>query len=372
MKKIIAILLISLSLISLVGCNKEPEGLNPDRSTNHKYDFINYLKLDTVGPNGAAIIEVKISDFNVTDFETESDYIAVRKIMEKIVDSIVFDKSENLTNGDIITVGIAENFDTSIVTVDMNLEPIKLQVENLPEPVELDLYADENVSFFALYDTKDVYADFPETSTFSAELKENLEYSISPQTDDKLEINSTILSITAKLSDELLLNPDTDYKTTDMYFKKHGYVVNLSGEKVLRNIVMPINFEQVDHQLILDTLKDRLSEEPITVGEINYYFERVGSVQQLKDQKEGKAFEYIVMAEYSDANGQPAYFRLNVKMVYFNSKIIILSYNNQEAGTVSSEYFAKPYNNANMLIVASEQAAVETPDQNQETDTAKE
>ena len=216
------------------------------------------------------------------------------------------------------------------------------------------------------------YADFPETSTFSAELKENLEYSISPQTDDKLEINSTILSITAKLSDELLLNPDTDYKTTDMYFKKHGYVVNLSGEKVLRNIVMPINFEQVDHQLILDTLKDRLSEEPITVGEINYYFERVGSVQQLKDQKEGKAFEYIVMAEYSDANGQPAYFRLNVKMVYFNSKIIILSYNNQEAGTVSSEYFAKPYNNANMLIVASEQSASETPDQNQGNNTTKE
>ena len=104
MKKIITILLISLSLIGLVGCNKEPEGLNPDRSTNHKYDFINYLKLDTVGPNGAAIIEVKIGDSNVTDFETESDYIAVRKIMEKIVDSIVFDKSENLTNGDIITV----------------------------------------------------------------------------------------------------------------------------------------------------------------------------------------------------------------------------------------------------------------------------
>lgn len=326
MKKI---LILILCLFMLGGCKKE------ETVITYKFDFINYLDIELIGPDGYADLDISISDFSARDFESESDYIAIKKLMNALYECIVASKTENISNGDIIQIGITNNFDLSFAEgIDINLNVHEITADNLPSPKTLDIFADNNVVFYGLENTNDVYYYFPNTTTLNKEMKDNINYEISID-DQNVMKDKTVLTLSYTLNSELL-ESNRKYQTEERYFLANGYIVNAETEKTLKTIVKETDLEKLDKSSTQDVLEGLIID---TVE--GYSFSRLVNLQ-----KSSKPFVYYVVAKFNN-NDRSIYVKYTIKMAYVNKEIKIYSF--ERSSTVDEKYSEEALEDARIV-----------------------
>lgn len=330
--KKILILLVSSFVLFTASC-KSNKGdqislLNKHRSTEYKYDFIDYLDIDIIGPDKGAVLEVSVGDFKVTDFDSEADYISVRKFMEQLINYVVVTKTEGLENGDIIDIYIAEEFgNNQEIVLDINLDYYELLVQDLPEPKEVDLFSSDHVLFYNLKGTNEFYTYIKPTSPLNTEIQENLEYTVKCS-DKNIVENQTILNVTAMLNSDFLSK--NGGLTTDKYMKLQGYSVEYSAEKVLQKIIEPIDFKAIDLNMVKEKLNNFYKEhDTYVVRDIDFVYLELANIQQESEKEDG--FEYIVHTIWFDLNNNNSdiCLRDKVKMAIVEDELVILSSNSR-------------------------------------------
>lgn len=270
MKKIYVLLITALVLFTLSACKKkEPE---PEVIV-HDYYFQDYIDVKIFGADGYAIAKYYPKEFDVKDFKTEEDYIKVRKVMNNMIDKIAFTKNAGLTNGETIYYGTTKDFKLT-EDIDICLDPVPITIEGLPEVKDVDIFGPNVATFYGLEGTNKVVYEFPKINDLPEEILNNLSYRISIDT-SKVEANTTVLRMTAEISNELLRQYDCS--STEEFFVVKGYNVTTKGEKVLRNIVTPIVFSNNNKGAIRTKLNEALKVYLENKG-VNYY--EVASVQQ--------------------------------------------------------------------------------------------
>ena len=344
-------------LMILTGCRHE----EPEPEIVYDYDYIDYLDIEFVGPDGYASMDINIADFNAADFKSESDYIKMKKIINSLYDDVVASKYDEISNNDVIQIGVATTFDISeLGDMSVNLGTHSITVSNLRPPKEMDLFAPENVVFYGLEGTKKVFYYFPTGSAFSNEVKENIKYIISID-DDTIEKNKTVLTLEADMS-PALLNSQRKYGTIKRYFGSNGYVIEPVAERTLKMTVNEDALETLNKSVVRKEMEDRIREN----GEIDgYVFKQVMSIQ-----KTDIPYEYYIVALYSQVDGdRNLYVKYSSNMAYVNNEIIVYQFDRES--TTDAKYATDAYGNARILyryelfeVVEEEVPEEETPENN--------
>lgn len=330
MKKIFILL---LCFLCLTGCKKEIE---EDPVVTYDYDFLDYINLNFVGPDGYAELDITISDFTAKDFKSEEDYIKVKKLITTLFPSIKASKSENLTNGDVIQVGITSGFDTSQTgDLNINLNVHEIEVNGLPDPKTISLFDENNIVFYGLSGTSKVYYYYPSSSLLTNEMKDNLIYDI--QIDDQtVQKDKTVLTLKAKLNQDLL-ESDEKYGTENRYFGAQGYITELSDEKILKTVVYESAFANADKKVIRDALEPQIKE----VGVDGYDFQQIMSIQKTKT-----PFKYYVVAKYAKETKE-IYIKYSVSMAYVDNSLAVYSLSRES--TTDIAFTTKAYEDCEIV-----------------------
>lgn len=349
MRKVFTTLLITLMVFSLAACKKKEEGPTYD------YDFVDYLDIVYIGPNEFADLEITLKDFDSDDFKSDTEFIKIKKFMNELYPFIVADKNANLTNGDTINIGISSEYENTNTDLNINLGVHTYQVQGLKDAVYYDLFDTDTVSFYGLEGTKDVLYKINEKSTLSQNIKDNLTYTISIDTDE-VEEKISVMSIKASLKDSFLKT--TKYSDTETYFKSLGYIVDVETEKALKNTISNNEFESITD---VDTVKAQISEKIKEQGDIdNYQFSELSNVQKTE-----KAYTYDIIAKY--VNGEKvAYVEFESKLAYLDGEIKYLSFNKLK--TVN-ERFATEALDKNELLFTFNTFIIEEESEPEETTT---
>ena len=356
MKKLLTTLLITFMIFGMAACKKKEEGPTYD------YDFVDYLNITYVGPNEFADLDISLKDFDADDFESDTEFIKIKKFMNTLYPYVVADKTSNLANGDVITIGISTDYEGVVNELNMNLGVHTYQVDGLKDAVYYDLFEADTVSFYGLEGTSDVLYKINEKSTLSQNIKDNLTYSISIDTDE-VEEKLSIMTIKASLKDSFLKT--TKYSDTETYFKSLGYIVDVEGEKALKNTVSNKAFETITDT---DIVKTQLIEKIKEQGDIdNYQFSELSNVQKTQ-----KAYTYDIVAKY--VNGEKtAYVEFESKLAYLDGEIKYLSFNKLK--TVNERFATEALDNNELLftfntfIIEEEPETTDVPAETVETTT---
>lgn len=300
LKKIYGLLLCTVLTVCTVGCSSGAQ-LNKDRAKNYTYDFVQFLSAKVYGPNGYGFLEVKPKELKVSDFKSEKEYIAVKKAVNSLqlyfdqdnlsqATNLVIDKPNQLSNGDIVTLGISDDFDsTTISNLNINLEPFQFQVRNLKEPVTLDLFDPSSVAFLALDedDNDTIYPVKIYDGAVPDNILDQITYEATTDDDDLIE-GETILSVDAEIV-PLLDNDGNGLPTTlGTWLGKKGYLTKTVDEKVLRDIAQPVTFNgDVIKEIAPKLLKTLRADDDSTIS--------VATVQQLNvAQSAYDPYDYVV------------------------------------------------------------------------------
>lgn len=161
-------LLASISfVIPLAGCGTEPEQIPAENKTKEqvvvnesaqqrkaktKYDFYDYISFKVIGTDGIAAIEdLKINELNPKDFESDSDYIRVKQLMND--GGLSVDKQNNIKNNDIITISLNPAVEPTDKDRELlNLSSYKYKVEGLKKGEEINLDKDIDMTYY-LFET---------------------------------------------------------------------------------------------------------------------------------------------------------------------------------------------------------------------------
>lgn len=347
LRKAVILMASALMTVGTVGCSKKTEtpALNANRGTDYTYDFINYMDVSFLGNDGSGSVEVTPKDISVKDFESEDDYIAVKKLLEEIdltykpatgdseeVTSEYFSvtPAENLSNGDIVTFAIDPDFKNES-NVSINLEPYQYQITDLGNQAQLDLFGESNVIFYGLEGTNEVYAAIKEDSDFPEELKDNIQYKITPDS-QKLEVDKTILSIDASLNDEFLKQDDADYRNLSEYLLKKGYQSETSKDKVLTTIVGPTNFNKVANKknmaaAITKAIQENLENSDPVYSLVN--IQRSTTAEEDPEQTSVDRYTYYVIFWVRNADtGESKLKAAQVRMVEVDGEMQVLEVTN--------------------------------------------
>lgn len=325
MKKIIVLL---LCLLCLTGCGKKND--EPVEEITYDYDFMNYINISYVGPNGYAQMDITLKDFSAKDFKSEDDYIKMKKLINSLFPHILATKRENISNGDIIQIGISDQFNYNQVgDLSINLNVHELAVNSLAEPKILNAFDESNVIFYGLDGTSKIYYYFPSGTKFSKEAQENLIYNIQID-DDTVQKDKTVLTLNVQLKDSLLNSSDT-YGTIERYFGNQGYVINNTEEKILKNVVKESALANADKKVVRSAIEDQIKEN----GVDGYDFSQIMSIQ-----KTPTPFNYYVVARFTN-DTKTMFIKYSVSMAYVNNQVVIYSLNRESA--TEEAYSTKPY-----------------------------
>lgn len=313
----------------LTGCKKnteeeEPVNLNEARAGNYKYDFAEFLDLKLYGYEGHGFIEIKPLDFSVENFDSEEDYIAIKRVVESLKlyhipgsnqsSGMTVTPSEDLKNGDIVVIGLKEGT-TIPEDVSMNILPFQVEIGGLTAPKELNLFDPINVQFWGLDGTNEVYAEKQETDNLPAEVKEHLVYNINMDTDTVQE-GKSILNIHADLDSSFLNNPENPYYTSDIYFGKMAYEAERDSEMVLRNVAYPMNLDEEDQKQLGVTLLTEIKKT-----DAGKSINNVASIQQ--NENPSDPYSYLITLDTKDDKCMKADVR--VAKIFGKYKVLSMS-----------------------------------------------
>ena len=331
-KKILTTSLVALMIVGLSACKeKEPEGPIYD------YDFTDYLDISYVGPNEFADLEISLKEIDSDDFDSDTEFIKIKKFMTNLFPYVVASKTSEITNGDVIQVGISSEYTEGTGDLNINLEVHSFEVNNLPDAVYYDLFDNDTVTFYGLEGTSDVLYKVNQKSTLSQNIKDNLSYTVTIDTDE-VEAKVSVMSIKATLKDSFLKT--TKYSDTETYFKSLGYIVDLEGEKALKETVSYKDFEQLtDKELIKEQLSEKIKEQ----GDIDgYTFSEISNVQKTQ-----KAYTYDIVTKYVNGD-KVAYVEFETKLAYLNGEIKYLSFNKLK--TINERFATEALDNCELLF----------------------
>lgn len=330
MKKILILL---LCFLCLTGCKKKVE---EEPVVTYDYDLMDYINLNYIGPDGYAELDITVKDFTAKDFKTEEDYIKMKKLIAAVYPHMIATKQENLTNGDVIQVGVSSSFDTKQIgdlSIDLNVKEI--EINNLPSPKILYLFDENNVVFYGLANTSKVYYYFPSSTSLTKEMQENLIYDI--QIDDQtVQKDKTVLSLKAGL-DSNLLESSEKYGTDYRYFGSQGYIVELEDEKILKYVVQESALANADKKIIRESLEPKIKE----IGVDGYDFQQIMTIQKTKT-----PFKYYVVAKYSKET-KDLYIKYSVSMAYVNNELAVYSLNRES--TTDIAFTIKAYEDCEII-----------------------
>ena len=298
---------------------------NENRGTDYEYDYINYVDVNVIGPNGYAIVELSLKDFKASDFKDEESYIAVRKLMTALEPMLRVDKSENLSNDDIILIGISTEYTGGVGDLSFNLEPYQIQIKDLKDPEPIDLFDNGSIGFYNLKGTKEFYSYVKPDSTLPVEMQENLEYSISCN-EKEIVADQSILKIKVAMNQSFI--NEGNYKSTERYVKLQGYTAEYEAEKVLKHVVESIDFEEADTNKIVERLNLLYANGEYSTNGVSYKYDTVANIQGSKYENE---FEYRVHSIWYNPldESQELCLRDTVKMVIVDETVQIIKSSNR-------------------------------------------
>ena len=342
MKKLFKALIVLTLMITVTGCGKrEP---NSRRRDNYTFDFVDYIDIIAYGESGDGYIEIRTKDISVKDFSSEEDYINVKSDLDTLNlnylqgrnqpsgSSLIVSKSTGLSNGDMIQIGIKSRKE---LKSDMNTETYDYVVENLQESTPIDLFDSKFVTFYAREDGKFGF-HIKDDMNLPAELISNLRYSIT--TDDKLEVDKTIMHITAGMDEEFLKT--NEYYNINVFLAKHNLKSEIEADKVLQYITSPIEIGSANSSMIEASLNKEIYKYETSLA-------KVCNLQQLSRQKVSEPYSYIVVY-YNDNLGQREYWRRMVNIVLVDDEYIVNNVGAREATT--EEYATKAFDSSEMLL----------------------
>ena len=270
-RKFLTCLMVCVLCISLGGCarrdrKKQKETYpNEFRSTDHAYDFIDYLSVITYGEDGDGYVEVIQRDINVSMFPSEEEYIAVKKDLENLKlryvqgekvssdNRLTVSKTEGLSNGDVIQIGV--NYKEEDLNSDLNIETYDYVVDGLGVATDIDLFSKEMVTFYAT-DNGELFYHLHAPRNTLKELKEHLTYEIT--TDNAIEADKTVLSITATLDKEFM--DANKINSLKLFLARNDLRGPVTAEKVLQTVIQPIDYSSANQALVEAALYDALYE----------------------------------------------------------------------------------------------------------------
>ena len=208
--------------------------------------------------------------------------------------NLTLSKFEDLSNGDIVEVGIDTKRFKGELGIDINTETYEFVVEDLTDGQTIDLFNDESVIIYGLEGTNMVFAHkTPKTATLPKEIEEHIEYNVSTS-DTELVPLVTIVNIEATMDEEFLNNPAEHYYNIDIYLKKHGYDYVSKGQTVLDQVISPLEFTQATANALGDYLTARFVGEKAATWSREYIIDRIGNVQQIIGASDMDQFQYAV------------------------------------------------------------------------------
>lgn len=324
LKKILCVLSF-LTLLS--GCSEKGPTLNKDRPTNYTYDFVDYIDISVYGNEGNGFIEIHPKEIVASDFPTESDYIAVKKIIDSLglyvgpdtskVTYIGVDKNEGLSNGDIVTIGVKNTWSYEGSGISFNIAPYEYQIEGLKEGTTLNFFDNSAVMFYGLNGTDDVYALTMEGGSIPSDLLNVLQYTISAES-QPLSADQTILNVSVGIKNDVLTEGDDPAFTTERYLGRSGYVADLTAEKVLSVVVDPIDFQSVNVNEMKSAIDSFLLNDHVKInGQTATNINSVNATPIVND-----LFNYKVNFT-ADINGENRCVSVTLRMVELDGRYIV-------------------------------------------------
>lgn len=350
--------LLSLCMcFGLVGCsfNKEPE-LNADRGTDYKYDFAQFLDAELDGSNGHGFLIIKPKELEVSDFESEEEYITIKKAIDGL--KLTYDPDEpnadtylevspstDLSNGDIVTLSIGSGYSGNATELSINTEPYQFEIKDLSDPKELDIFDTSSLALLALNDgTNSIYPVKIEDGVLTDEMLDQINYTATTE-DSKPQVGKTIINVTASIVP--LVDEDNNPLSTSLstWFGKQGYVIQTEGEKVLREFATTITFTEKNKETAAKKLYTALKEDdPALLS--------VANIQQV-NATNSSYNPYVYTVTYysvptdsyssSDKNSAATCKRASVRMGYSKSAgVSVLELISSGQGT-NAEYCSSAY-----------------------------
>ena len=344
-QKLIKLFVSLLLIVSAGGCRKAHVP-NEKRGTNYQYDFIDFMTISMYGEDGTGKLEITPIDVEVEDFESEEEYIKVKKDLMALNLTYMQDgtqspklkvsKTTDLSNGDIVRIQI-KDFPASAKSSDMNTETYEYVVEGLAPLTEIDLFDENFVTFYATTDDN-LYFHIHNRNMYDTELSDHLTYTI--RTSEAITAGKTVLSITANMDSQFLT--DSGYNTIDMYLLKHGYKAALEKDTVLDEVVEPIDFGVAGSIAVEKALYESLYA---IEGE---NLVKICNLQQTPRQKSAEPYNYMVVFSAEEEKDSIRYFRRQVKMVKVDNEYVVLE--NSDRESCDEKYVYEPFSEANMIL----------------------
>lgn len=294
LKKLTKAVLCMAVLCSLTGCfgkKDKKSTLNADRGTDYTCDFVQYLDAEIYGSEGHGFLEIKPKDIQVSDFKSEKEFIAVKKTLASLKpyydpdapnkdSNLLVSKGTDLSNGDVVTIGISEDFDGNTNGLKMNLEPYEFKISGLEKAKSLDLFDSTSVSFLALDDgTNTIYPVKIYDGKIPNDILSQITYSAA--TEDEIPVaGKSLISVSAKIDPLIDENGNPEPTTLATWLGKKGYLAKTEDEKVLREIASPISFtaeNQAKASSILYRALKKADDSIISVATIQQLFASEGS-----------------------------------------------------------------------------------------------
>mgnify|MGYP004572831715 FL=1 len=318
--------------------------INANRTTEgYNYDWIDFMNISVYGSDGVAYIEVTPKTVSANDFQSDEDYIKMKKVLDTLNLSykagannsntkMVVNPDSNLKTGDVVTFSLTTTVDASLK---MNTQEYEFRIPTLNDSSTIDLFSEDDVIFFGLQDTNELYFKFTGNTSFSDELQKYIIYTIKP--DSALKEDATVLTITAELSNDFMKS--NSYPSFAMYLSKYGYEAeSFSTQKVLHNMATPIDFGTVRTDKVVSALYDKVSTIEInSKGESQV--NQIASVHKLN--RDTDPYTLYVVYQDMDSEGNVKYLRRQFRAAILGDEIVILSMNNEE--NTSEQYTTQAY-----------------------------
>lgn len=384
LKKILKPILAAFMSISLLACSsKEPE-LNAERGTNYKYDFMQFLDAQLYGPDGHGFLVIQPKEIQVSDFESEDEYISVKKAVDGLKlyydpdqpnqnSYITLSAGEELSNGDVITIGISSEYDNSAASeVGINLESYEFEIHDLKEAKSLDIFDSTSLALLALDDgTNNIYPVKIYGGELSDEILDQISYKATSQ-DSKPKAGQTIVDVSADIIP--LVDEDNNPLSTSLasWLYMQGYVAQTSAEKVVREIATPITFTENNKKIAKELLYTTLKND-------DDLFLSLANIQQV-NASENSYNPYVYTVTYyassTDSNAKEttatACKKATVQMAYSEAAGVSVLELKQSGSRTNTEYCTSAYdemtvqaqyaNTVDTIDTAEQTQEIETPD----------
>ena len=252
-------------VLPLSGCGlRSHQKVNERNVDHHKYDILNYINITDFGENGDGYVEITPKDYSVNDFDSEKEYINVKKTIDAMEltyvtggasgKSLKVSAPNKLSNGDTVQIKFEAPDE---VDADICFDPYTYTVSHLGRLNKINLFDDNIVTVAAKPDGSLITSI--RNSSLDDELADSLVYTAEYENSgETIEKNKSVVDLTVNLSDDFY-KKNPRYSDLKEYLAKHGEKADETGSCILTNIVEDINWSAVDRDVLTAFLCDHIS-----------------------------------------------------------------------------------------------------------------